>query len=146
MSTNVPGIGLEMCEILRILRNKKIFLWMVKANNSHVCKELSRLNQMQRTCAVYDRFTQVSKEKLADRVSILSWIAALCWNLEGFHIFFFKFEMKETCFINFLFFKITQAILLFQRLVLRKRGLGLGLGLELGLGFGLGLGITSLML
>ena len=30
ISTNMPGISLEICEILRILRNKTIFVWMVK--------------------------------------------------------------------------------------------------------------------
>ena len=30
ISTNMPGIGLEICEISRILRKQNDFIWMVK--------------------------------------------------------------------------------------------------------------------
>ena len=42
ISTNKPGIGLEFCEISRILRNKTIFVWMVKP--MAVCKVLIIVN------------------------------------------------------------------------------------------------------
>ena len=39
ISTNMPGIGLEICEISRILRNKNDFVWMVKPTVA--CKVLT---------------------------------------------------------------------------------------------------------
>ena len=30
ISTHMPGIGLEICEILRILKNNIFWVWMVK--------------------------------------------------------------------------------------------------------------------
>ena len=40
ISTNMPGIGLEMCEIWRLLRNKSNFVWMDGETNGRAQRTL----------------------------------------------------------------------------------------------------------